>query len=432
MQPTKSGAATVTEQLDIKPFNTRYFARVPWVQSRREPISSNVSNQHGAAKDSSKLPPAPVVVGIKIGNNNSYPIRAAAPKPEGHYGKRAAITEVSKASIKNATDVLTEATDVELNSLITATYPTPPDDGGIVKAHLKSFRQKMERRFGKYSYFTAIEYQKRVRLSVNGIEVRSPHHHTGLGIDLAELGEVETLKRKSVSRRFPVFETVKWAQDEAFELWVETLGEENPRYNGVKLDWPGLSAEDETKMRKAYTEYNSGFTWEVMRDKDGAKKYLVKELSGLKGYQKQVPPGFTNPGRHFLYSRDMRRQDTGLVFMVSEEEIKELLKRSEWGKEWDHDFDKPLPKSLWNSAGHLAAELVKAGYEPIKGSLEALREYADLRMSTFAQQSDEYRKAAIVAYADQVGRIKEKWERTKRKLSYELYWEGIFATAPPG
>ena len=402
---------------------------------RAASLSSNVSKQHATGKNGSTeplstKPQPPPLVGVKLKKTTSEVIRSAVEGRAGG-GPRGQIIEISKSSIKNAIEVLTNA-DPELNSMIVVTYPeTFPDDGRVSKAHQKSLRQAIERRYGRFSYFLAIEYQRPRLNKLNNQVMGAPHFHIALSIDLRDYGQVETFKRKKSGRRYPRFETVKSEQDWLVETWISIISRPNPGYNGVKLAWPGLPEADIAKIRKAYHQYNAGTSWEVMRDKDGAKKYLVKEFSGLKGYQKEVPEGFFNPGRHFLYSDDMCfDEDNALVFDLSEFELREMLERAGW--KYLPDKGKPLYKWLWNSAADLAIQLIEAGIRPIQGGIEALRKYADLRMAHFADKAaDIWRNGAVWADFSRAWKSQEYWIRVKKKLVYELEWEARLKGAGP-
>lgn len=373
-------------------------------------LSSNGTKQHATK------PPAPVIVGLRLKKTTAEVIRAAT-EPIGG-GKREKCTVISSSSIKNAVEVLTNA-DPELSSMIVATYPeTYPDDGRIVKAHHKALRQALDRKIGDYSYFTAIEYQKR----------GAPHFHQGLSVNLGDLGEVITLKRKSMTRRKPTFQTVKPLQDWAFEAWVDIISKPDISYNGEPLEWSGLDDEDIEQMRKAYYQYNAGFSWEVMREKDGAKRYFVKELTGLKLYQKTIPSDFQNPGRHFLYSKDMVFDpEEAIIFILPEGEIRQMLEAAEW--QYIPEDGKPLYKRLWNAAAGLAVSLIQAGYEPVKGSIEALRKYADHRMVMFSDPL-QLAQDGEMAYLKSVGRYNILWNNFKQRMARAAYWDQILATGP--
>lgn len=375
-------------------------------------LSSNGTNPHATK------PPLPVVIGIRLKKTTAEVIRAAT-EPMGG-GQREKVTVISSSAIKNAVEVLTNA-DPELNSMIVATYPeTFPDDGRIVKAHHKALKQAIKRKFGDYSYFTAIEYQKR----------GAPHFHQGLSINLADLGEITTLQRKNMTRRKPTFQTVKPVQDWAFEIWLEIISKPDISYDGELLDWSGLDEEDIEAMRKAYYHYNAGFSWEVMREKDGAKRYFVKELTGLKLYQKTIPEGFENPGRHFLYSPDMRfDEDDAITFILPETKIRELLETAGW--QYLPEPGKPLYKHLWNAAAGLAVALIEAGFQPVKHSLDALRRFADHRMFVFAGDLRNWLPKDSTAFAKQIGFANAHWNNIKYKLARIAYWDQVLANAPP-
>lgn len=374
-------------------------------------LSSNGTKVHATK------PMLPVIVGVRLKKTTAEVIRAAA-EPLGG-GPKQEMTVISRKSIKNAVEVLTNS-ERELNSMVVATYPeTYPDDGRIVKCHHKRLLQAIERKLGDYSYFTAFEYQRR----------GAPHFHSGLSINLADVGEVTTLYRKKMSRRKPTFKTVKPLQDWAFEMWVEIISKPDPVYGGEVLEWSGVDDEDVEQMRKAYYDYNAGFSWEVMREQNGATRYFVKELTGLKLYQKTIPDGYNHPGRHFLYSNDLKFDPkNALTFIVSGENLRDLLKKSGW--KFIPEDDKPLYKHLWNAAADLGIALVEAGYRAVESTIDALRRYDDLRQVTFLDRS---------AFEFEIGqailregiKIARHWNTIKKSLDREAYWESIFATGPP-
>lgn len=374
-------------------------------------LSSNGTKVHAT-----KLPP-PVVIGVRLKKTTAEVLRAAS-EPLGG-GPKQEMTVISRRSIKNAVEVLTNS-DEDLNSMVVATYPgTFPDDGRIVKCHHKRLLQAIDRKLGDYSYFTAFEYQKR----------GAPHFHSGLSVNLSDVGEVTTLYRKKVSRRKPTFLTVKPLQDWAFETWVEIISKPNPVYGGEVLEWPGVDDEDVEQMRKAYYDYNAGFSWEVMREKNGATRYFVKELTGLKLYQKTIPEGYKHPGRHFLYSDDMRFDPkNALTFILSGEKLRELLETSGW--KFIPEDGKPLYKHLWNAAANLGIALVEAGYRAVEGTLEAIKRFDDLRFATFADMSA-FKFEIGQAILEEGIKIARHWNTIKKGLDRQAYWESIFATGPP-
>lgn len=378
-----------------------------------------MTSRQMAQKIMATKPPPPVIVGVRLKKTSAEVIRAAS-EPLGG-GPKAKMSVISRKSITNAVEVLTNA-EPELQSMIVCTYPdTFPDDGRIVKAHHKALNEAIRRKLGDFSYFTAIEYQKR----------GAPHYHQGTSIDLADYGPVVTLKRKKMSRRKATFQTVKALQDWAFETWLEIIAKPDIAYNGEALNWFGVDGYDQEMMRKVYYHYNAGFSWEVMREKDGAKRYFVKELTGLKLYQKTIPPDFQNPGRHFLYSQDMQFNPANEIkFAINGDALRELLHVSGW--KYVPEEGKPLFKYLWNAASGLAVALIEAGYQPLDSTLRQLKEYTDHRLVAFADMSDALTKSVAGMsmfnyYTDAIA----YWNNLKKGYERQQYWERVFATGPP-
>lgn len=377
------------------------------------PVLSNGTN----LQKTELLPrlPVPPMVGVRLKKTTTEVIRASVDACGG--GKREACTEITRSAIKNAVEVLTN-TEVEFHTLVVLTYPAIyPGDGRIVKAHRRAMLAAMEYKFGRFSNFTAQEYQKRGAV----------HLHIATSIDLAELGPVVRLKRNKGGRRKPTFETVKWAQDWLFETWVDIISKPSPAYNGAELDWAGLTLENETKMREAYYKHNAAISWEVMRDKAKAANYLVKELRGLKDYQKRVPENFSNPGRHFLYSRNVPFDERNAIeFAVTEIELREIL--SEVGWKYTQQ-DKPLYKHLWNTAADVAIKLIERGLRPIKGGLDGLKRFWDRRLEGFVR-GDLKEWADWDAETRRVMEIIRSWEERKRKFINEAKWEFLKEQEP--
>lgn len=299
----------------------------------------------------------PAVVAVEVYRNDVRVVRASQSRKGG--GKKEKIKEISMSSIKNAKHIIANS-EPDLPSLMTFTYPeTFPGDGRIVKTHFRAIEHRARRRFGKFSYFACVEYQKR----------GAPHLHVGASIDLEKLGEVVELTRMGDWDRKPKFQTHKPTQDWLFKAWLGVIG------GSGEFGWKGLPDTDVEAMSNAYYYCNAGVSWEMMKKDNGAKLYLVKELSALKGYQKKVPKGFKNPGRHFLYSRDMKPVVVE-TFPVSDKLVRKMLREIGW--KWLPGDDRPLYRDLWNVAAELAIKLVEAGIDPLKrGSLEELRSLSE-------------------------------------------------------
>lgn len=378
----------------------------------RSSISSNVTNP----QTTPKIPPLPPQVGVRLKRTTTEVVRASVEQSGG--GRRGECKEISKAAIKNAVEVLTN-TQAEFNSLIVCTYPANfPTDGRIVKAHHKALIQALDYRHGEFEYFTAIEYQKR----------GAPHFHMAASSNLADYGEVIRLKRLKNGRRKPTFQTVKPEQDWLFETWVDIIRKPNPSYDGQLLDWPGLSADNEAAMREAYYTCNAGVAWEVMREKGKAANYLVKELRGLKEYQKLVPDGFMHPGRHFLYSRGVPFPEKDVIeFACTESLLREVLAAIGW--QYTPEGNKPLFKRLWNTAGEVASKLIELGYRPINGGLEMLRRFADMRLLAFVH-GDDMDWACWNAETQRGLDIAKFWQDQKRRIARAMEWEFILSQEP--
>lgn len=250
--------------------------------------------------------------GIEVWKNDIVVRRKPVPRffHETQRGTKSELKYVSAKSIRNAQFVIAN-TDVEFPSMITLTYPeTYPTNGQVVTAHWNALKRRIWREFGEdLDYFLVREFQKR----------GAPHLHIAVSIDLRLLGEVTRLERGNVSRRRPAFETVKSAQDWLFEAWVAIITPSGP-------NWAGLSEADILAMKQAYFEYNSGVSWELMRKVDGGKRYMVKELSSLKEYQKTVPAGFEKPGRTFLYNKSVRPTVPKACYALDGLGVMELLR----------------------------------------------------------------------------------------------------------
>lgn len=401
-------------------------------------LSSIVAKVQDKALLSSVPPPPPPVVGVRFYSNDVRLVRALSPARGG--GPRQKCGQISASSLKNAKFTIANSSP-DLFSLLACTYPTTfPADGRIVKAHHKALLQRIRDKFGAFSYFTAFEYQKRGAV----------HFHTAISFNLSELGEVVTVKRKAMGRRFPSFLTVLDLNRWLFEAWLDIISRPGEvRYKKEVLDWSGLPAADIANMKKAFYEYNSAVSWEVMREDDGAKHYMVKELSGLKSYQKIVPDWYDNPGRHFLYSRDMRVGDPIEEFAMGDSEVRDILEAISWA--WLPRAGASINKTIWNVASAMIVELLRRGYSPLGAgsvdssgvvhsppSLDVLRRFGDVRMLEFMGSSDLYSEGTVsawFAYNEAIIRHKEiKWSVFHKEALWKrdfLEIEQEFSSPPP-
>jgi hypothetical protein len=84
-------------------------------------------------------------------------------------------------------------------------------------------------------------------------------------------------------------------------------------------------------------------TWENIRNEDGAKRYIAKYAG--KPYQKTVPDWFSDIGRFWGVSSDVRASiPHPEITPIDEDEVRELLIESRHKvAEWDI-----LPRYIWN------------------------------------------------------------------------------------
>ena len=362
---------------------------------------SNVSNLHAAQKPP---PPPPPIVAVEIYRNDARLIRATQPANGG--GTREKCTEISASAIKNAKHVIANSSP-PLPSIITLTYPeTFPHDGRTVKEHFRAMKERLRREYGPYDYFAAMEYQER----------GAPHLHIAISINLRDLGDITKLTRvdgKNPTRRPRAYETYKPAQDWLWRAWSDIIGQDG-------TEWHGITAHDHQMMHKAYFAHNSGVTWEVMRKEDGARRYLVKELSSLKEYQKSVPEDFQNPGRHFLYSTKMKPEPV-VTMAIDGETVRQLLESFGW--KWLPPENKPLFRDLWNVASELVTALLGLGVDVVDPDrLPYLRQYADVRAMEFT----DFEVNAMAAWSAETRRQYEAhkwWEKREDTIERSIEWE---------
>jgi len=81
----------------------------------------------------------------------------------------------------------------------------------------------------------------------------------------------------------------------------------------------------------------------------------------------------------------MKFDDSKAVeYAVTEAELRVLLRESGW--EYAPKENRPIPKRLWNCAIPLYEALVNHGFEPIRGSVEALRNLTQGRINLWADR----------------------------------------------
>lgn len=160
---------------------------------------------------------------------------------------------------------------IPFKSFVTVTYPRAfPCDGRTVKKHLHSLLAGLRRKCPGVSYLWFLEFQRR----------GAPHIHlflsTPLPAPLSSLARAGGRARKTCLTYLP---------------WHDWLGEL----------WYGIVGSGDERHRRA------GAGWEVIEKPDGAARYVAKE--SYKTFQKKVPSEFSNVGRFWGTSRDVRVGD---------------------------------------------------------------------------------------------------------------------------
>lgn len=160
---------------------------------------------------------------------------------------------------------------VTFQSMLTLTYPADfPSDGKTVKSHLNTFLQALRRRT-KQPYLWFLEFQRR----------GAPHFHILSAYRLPSPRNV--VKRSNGAS----WETFKPDDDWAAQRWYEIVG------SGDLNHW------------------RCGTSWEAIRSKDGGARYAVKYAYKLE--QKSVPEDYSNVGRMWGHSRDVKPPERPLT-----------------------------------------------------------------------------------------------------------------------
>lgn len=158
-------------------------------------------------------------------------------------------------------------TDIEFLSMITLTYGVDfPNDGKVVKGHLAAMLRKIKSTFGRFDYLWFLEFQRR----------GAPHFHI-----------ITDLPSPS-----------SWERSVFAASWVEVVGAKHWRYSSIRTK--RLNFLDVAM----YDVHSHPKSWEPIRSKDGASKYVLKYA--LKMEQKVIPHGYRNVGRLWGTSRPVK------------------------------------------------------------------------------------------------------------------------------
>jgi hypothetical protein len=292
----------------------------------REAESKGLSN--GTYK--SFLPPRdqkrtftiPNVVGCEVYTHDTVVVRQGFKRPKDWVDPiRTEITEFSAHS-RQRLAFIANNTPIEFQSMITLTYPHVfPTDGFICKWHLDRFREALEREFGKFEYLWFDEWQKRGAL----------HFHLQIDIDIKLHGDLVAKWRHGGKKKYITVESVhQWAS----KTWTRIIHKELKLYRdnkGViynKQDDNGgreLVAywQPDMTLSRVKDSYRSGISFEPIRERDGARHYVVKYATKME--QKIVPPNFTHVGRFWGCSKAVRDIKPVAKLVTTEPMLKTVL-----------------------------------------------------------------------------------------------------------
>jgi len=229
--------------------------------------------------------------------NRSPRFKGNAPTPKRNEGD---ITKLSKKSLRRLQHTM-NCTTVKFNSMITLTYGRYyPMSGKQVKQDLQIVIRMAQRWEKDYLWF--LEFQER----------GAPHVHLLTTVEAI----TPTMRVELVYR------------------WVGNMTKQAYFLAQCPVDkYP----EELFKLLKV----NSHPTvWELIRDSNGAAKYVSKYTS--KQGQKTVPQDFRDVGRFWGCSRDVG-QIEGVTVDLTEAEVRQLLTdHNHPAKDWEY-----MPKFVW-------------------------------------------------------------------------------------
>ena len=264
----------------------------------------------------------PNVVGVEVFRNDTRVVREGY-KREMDWADpiRGEITEFSEHS-RQRLAFIANNTPVEFKSMLTLTCPRHfPRDGRVCKWHFDRFMDAMKRKFGEFEWLWFGEFQER----------GAWHTHMHTDIDLSQHGEVVTLYRKGRKQQY---KTVRALHDWASAQWVKIVHKRLTLYqdkrgkifNKQSLDGSRKMVAEwrpDKNNQRMKDAYRSGISFEPIREKDGARHYVVKYATKME--QKLVPPGFEHVGRFWGCSKGVSDIKPVAKLVGTEAMIKSVL-----------------------------------------------------------------------------------------------------------
>jgi hypothetical protein len=204
------------------------------------------------------------------------------------------IKELSTGSLHRLA-FLVLTTPTEFQSFLTLSYLNPPINGRSVKRELRAFLKRLTRNYAGVSYVWWMEWTK----------MGTVHLHLMTTI-------------------VPGKQDLSWLA----RAWVDLQNVQ---------DWPYCSLLDkkERLARQAQLAVSGhARSWQLIRKKDGAKRYITKEA--CKRWQKVPPWWFGSPGRFWGASRDVAPAPAKVEWPIDDSTLREVLRsRSMRQADWD-------------------------------------------------------------------------------------------------
>lgn len=205
-------------------------------------------------------------------------------KPEFSEAKRGKVSYLSKKSLSRLAFVAANTT-VKLRSLITLTYgQNYPISGKQTGKDRNAFLTTFQKKLGKVSYLWVLEFQQR----------GAPHLH--------------------------ILVSTPYANDQhkvMAKVWSAIAEKQNLRYSS-------LLRRNELMTRDAVELVHRHETaWQSLREEDAARRYIAKYA--FKTKQKIVPREYSQTGRFWGHSRDVKPKSVRTIDVSSDDEARLFL-----------------------------------------------------------------------------------------------------------
>lgn len=246
------------------------------------------------------------IVKVRFHPNGLEIVRAESENSSRPRGKRGHIEELSKSSLSKLA-FSAQNSRVKFTSMLCLSCGLIyPKSGIIFKMAMNRLLSAMRYKFAPLDYLWFLEFQKR----------GAPHAHIMTSVTSPTMSDREWLARR----------------------WASSLLE-----HAVLLR--SYDPEDlEIARRKMVRQHRRAKTWEKIRSKGGAARYVTKYAT--KTEQKAVPKDFANVGRFWSMSSDARPKHTSANLTTEEEVRIHLRGKNHPVADWE-----VIPKLVWYHNG---------------------------------------------------------------------------------